>query len=83
MGLDTLQDLLYKRRVTWLGHLARRMDSDEGAKQMINNREGAWWERMIQDLTNRGCTVDTIIQNCNNKNMLLNEVISKDPRNFQ
>ena len=83
MGLDTILVLVYNRRVAWLGHLARRSETDEGAKNMLEKREGIWWDRMLHDLAIRGCSVDMILQNCNSKSMLLKEVISKDPQSFQ
>ena len=82
-GLQTLSMLLHKRRVIWLGHLARRVDVDEGAREFFEHRVGPWWERVIHDLTIRGCTVDDITRHKDSRAELMKEVILKKPQQFQ
>ena len=83
VGLDRFDQLLYKRRVIWLGHLARRMDDDDGARRMIEQRNGPWWERMTHELAIRGCTMDRIIQLTNSRAELMKQVVLVDRQNFQ
>ena len=83
VGLDRFDQLLYKRKVIWLGHLARRMEEDEGARKMLEQRDGTWWERMTHELAIRGCTVDRILQLKNSRADLMKKVVLVDRQNFQ
>ena len=81
LGLQTVKQLLFQRRVIWIAHVARREEMDEGAREMLNARHDEsdrWWTMVKRDLNARGCTVDQVLEFRNSQAELKKRVLSVD-----
>ena len=82
-GLPTMKKLLFERRIIWIAHLARRVEVDVGAAEMLrerDNRQNEWWRVVERDLTARGCSVEQVLQYKDSQADLKRRILSVDPQ---